>query len=139
MNAYELAEGLRRRRQEIAAARDWVVFDNKGLTQDPAVRLTYTTIYINKAGRSALGLEKGMRVCIAFSPSVRVMRVTRSADGSGYCVRGTGGAIPGRAIYRKFGLNILPLRDVPDGRQVNRPALVVDGGLVIDVSDLVVP
>jgi len=138
MNAYELAEKLKRRRQEIAAANDWVVFDNKGLTADPAIRLTYSTIYINKAGRAVLGLEKGMRVSVAYSPASKVVRITKSADGRGYCAQGPGGTIPARAIYRSFGLDVLPLRDMPGKQQPNRPALVVDDGLVVDVSDLVI-
>lgn len=115
----------------------WEAFDRARRIAVPAIRLTYSYIYINKAARDYLGWEKGGHVQIEFSASRKAMRFSKS-KGGGLSMRGYGN-LPGRAVFNAFRLALTPARDMKNGEIYPfRVAELVDGALIIDVSDLVV-
>ena len=129
MNALELSEKLRRRRAELEQAQDWVAFQAKGAVQSPYVSIRPSELALSKACRVHLGWHPGCRVSIEYSPSVKALRISKTADKNGYALKDSG-VIPARAIYREYGLRVPP----------NRPrqeVILFPGAIVIDVADLV--
>ena len=135
MDAKELAERLRQRRKELEAAKDWVPFTSKGsATQTPIIRMTYSTITLNKAAREHIRWQPKTRVQIDYSPSEKAPRFSLSKNGAGYSWKG--GAIPARAIYSSFGIDTTAIREL-DYNEYRQEAIPIGDSLIIDVSPFV--
>ena len=139
MNANELAERLRQRKEEISAANDWV--RNKGLRAtrtggNPSVRITQSHILINSSACRALAWNKGQKVALAYSPSQKVIRLFPADDGDGTSYTlGKNGMLCARTALREFGIKP-PMGFDTAGRRL-RDAVLIGGDLFIEVSDLV--
>lgn len=138
MNAIELSEKLKQRRQELESTKDWIQPNkaqkfNKGIS----VKFVYGRIGFNVKARDHLGLKKGDYVRVEFSASQKVLRFTKSNDLGDFWFRADY-QISAFRVYQTFGLNVLPSRDMPGGRSLPpREAIVFGDSLIVDVADLI--
>lgn len=138
MNAQELAERLRQRRKELEAASDWVPLNNKRMsaaTSIPTIRMTYTTIYLNKPAREHIGWEPMTRMMVEYSPSQKVLKISRATGEHGYMFKT--GPVSARRIYNSFKMDVSSIREMP-GYEYRQEAVPVGDSLIIDVSPFVV-
>ena len=139
MDANELAERLRQRKEEIGAANDWL--RNKGVrgistSGKPSVRITQSHILINSNACHALAWNKGQKIALAYSPSQMVIRLFPAEDGEGASYTlGKNGMLCARTALREFGIKPPMSFDLASRRL--RDAILIGGDLFIEVSDLV--